>query len=161
MREAGTPLTALSAGLSYHNRGWFVDLNCNYYDRIYLAYSPSYRYGSTLAYRQQLEGNVFDNQGQLREEAVAQAKGHGGFMVDGSVGRNIRLKKGRSISINLMVTNLLNNTRIVTGGYEQSRSDYTGATSDNVRSRVYKFSRNPKKYYAFGTNGMLNLTYKF
>ena len=60
-----------------------------------------------------------------------------------------------------MVTNLLNNTRIVTGGYEQSRSDYTGATSDNVRSRVYKFSRNPKKYYAFGTNGMLNLTYKF
>ena len=161
MREAGTPLTALSAGLSYHNRGWFVDLNCNYYDRIYLAYSPSYRYGSTLNYRQQLEGNVFDNQGQLREEAVAQAKGHGGFMVDGSVGRNIRLKKGRSISINLMVTNLLNNTRIVTGGYEQSRSDYTGATSDNVRSRVYKFSRNPKKYYAFGTNGMLNLTYKF
>lgn len=161
MREAGTPLTALSAGLSFHNRGWFVDLNCNYYDRIYLSYSPSYRYASTLAYRQQVEHNVFDNEGNLREEAVAQTKGHGGFMVDGSVGRYIRLKGGRSLSINLMLTNILNNTRIATGGYEQSRSDYTGATSDNVRKRVYKFSRNPKKYYALGANGMLNVTYKF
>ena len=161
MHEAGTPLTALSAGLSYHNRGWFIDLNCNYYDRIYLSYSPCYRYESTLSYRQQLEGNVFDNQGNLIEESIEQTKGHGGFMVDGSIGRFIRMKKGRSLSINLMVTNILNNTRLVTGGFEQSRSDYTGANTDNVKNRVYKFSQNPKKYYAFGANGMLNLTYKF
>ena len=161
MHEAGTPLTALSAGLSYHNRGWFIDLDCNYYDRIYLSCSPCYRYESTLNYRQQVDGDVFDNQGNLIESAVAQSKGHGGFMLDGSIGRFLRLKKGRTLSINLMVTNILNNTRLVTGGYEQSRSDYTGANTDNVKNRVYKFSRNPKKYYAFGTNGMLNLTYKF
>ena len=56
-----------------------------------------------------------------------------------------------------MVTNILNNQHIVTGGYEQGRSDYT--SSGNVRA--YKFSRNPKKYYAYGTNGMLNIAYKF
>ena len=63
------------------------------------------------------------------------------------------------------MTNILNNTKLCTGGYEQSRSDYTVKTDgDNIlmnNQRAYKFSRNPKKYYAFGTNGMLNLTLRF
>ena len=77
-------------------------------------------------------------------------------MVDASIGRTIRMKHG-NLSINLSITNLLNNTKLCTGGYEQSRSDYTA--SGNVRA--YKFSLNPKKYYAYGTNGMINLAYKF
>ena len=85
-----------------------------------------------------------------------QDKGHGGWMMDGSIGRSIYLKHG-SLSINLMVTNILNNTHLVTGGYEQSRSDYTSTGN----SRLYHFSKNPKKYYAYGTNGMLNIAYKF
>jgi hypothetical protein len=56
-----------------------------------------------------------------------------------------------------MVSNILNNQRIVSGGYEQSRSDY----SSSGNARMYRFSKNPKKYYAFGTNGMLNIAYKF
>ena len=56
-----------------------------------------------------------------------------------------------------MFTNLLNNSRIVTGGYEQSRSDYTASGN----ARAYKFSRNPKKFYAWGTNAMLNVSYRF
>ena len=77
-------------------------------------------------------------------------------MLDASIGRSIRMKKG-SLSINFMVTNLLNNREICTGGYEQSRSDYTASGN----TRAYKFSHNPKKYYAYGINGMLNITYKF
>jgi hypothetical protein len=156
MREAGTPLTAASVILSYHSGGWYLDLNCNYYDRIYLSYSPSYRYESSLTNRQRIQGDVYDNEGNFLPGALDQSKGHGGFMVDGSIGKSIYLKHG-SLSINLMVTNILNNEKICTGGYEQSRSDYT--SSDNIRA--YRFSRNPKKYYAFGTNGMLNLAYKF
>ena len=156
MREAGTPLTAASVGLSYHASGWFIDVNCNYYDRIYLSYSPSYRYGSTLQGRQEVNGDVYDNEGNILESALAQAEGKGGFMVDASIGRTIRMKHG-NLSINLSITNLLNNTKLCTGGYEQSRSDYTA--SGNVRA--YKFSLNPKKYYAYGTNGMINLAYKF
>ncbi len=157
MRESGTPLTALSLGLSYHSGGWYIDLNGNWYDRIYLGYSPSFRYQSALENRLAATGeNMFDNDGNVLRSQLDQAEGKGGFMLDGSIGRSIRLKKG-SLSINLMVTNILNNERLCTGGYEQSRSDYTA--SGNVRA--YSFSRNPKKFYAYGTNGMLNVTYKF
>ena len=142
MRESGTPLTAAGAGFSYHQGGWFIDLNGNYYDRIYLSYSTYYRMDGPLS--------------KLNQEPSAQDKGNGGFMLDGSIGKTLRLKTGQ-LSINLMVTNILNNTRICTGGYEQSRSDVT--SSGNARS--YRFSKNPKKYYAYGTNGMINLTYRF
>lgn len=76
-------------------------------------------------------------------------------MLDGSIGKSIRLKKG-TLSFNLMVTNILNNQNIVTGGYEQSRSDYS-----NGNERTFLFSKNPKKYYVFGTNGMFQVSYRF
>jgi hypothetical protein len=143
MREDGTPLTATSIGLSYHKGGWFIDLNGNWYNRIYLSYSPYYRYQNTLS--------------KIGETTASpQDMGHGGWMFDGSIGRSIYLKHG-SLSINLMVSNIFNNERIVTGGYEQSRSDYTSSGT----ARLYRFSKNPKKYYALGTNGMLNIAYKF
>ncbi|MBQ9672415.1 MAG: TonB-dependent receptor [Prevotella sp.] len=157
MREAGTPLTALSLILSYHQGGWFIDVNGNYYDRIYLSYSPCYRYESTLKARQKAGETVMDNAGNVLMSALEQEKGHGGFMLDLSIGKSIWLKHGRSMSINLSVTNLLNNQNIVTGGYEQSRSDYTASSN----MRAYSFARNPKKYYAYGINGMLNIAYKF
>ena len=156
MRDSGTPLTAASLGLSYHSGGWYIDLSCNYYDRIYLSYSPSYRYGETLDTRHSITGDIYIDENNVNPEAVEQAKGHGGFMLDGSIGRSIYLKRGM-LSINIMVTNILNNQNLCTGGYEQSRSDYTN--SGNIRA--YRFSRNPMKFYAYGTNGMLNITYRF
>jgi hypothetical protein len=79
-------------------------------------------------------------------------------MLDASIGKSIFLKKGRSLSINLMMTNLLNNKNICTGGMEQNRLS-TSATGAEIR--LYDFQRNPKKFYAQGINGMLNVTYKF
>lgn len=74
MRESGTPLTAASLILSYHKWGWFFDLNCNYYDRIYLSYSPSYRYESTLRNRQNAGEIVTDSNGNILESALEQQK---------------------------------------------------------------------------------------
>ena len=156
MRENGTPLTAASIGLSYHAGGWFIDLTGNYYDRIYLSYSPSFRYGESLKNRQEAYGDVYAPDGSIADGILDQAEGKGGFMLDASIGKSIYLKKG-SLSINLTLTNILNNRDIVTGGYEQSRSDYT----QSGNTRTYKFSKNPMKFYAYGTNGMLNITYKF
>ena len=156
-RENGTPLTAASLGLSYHQGGWFIDLNGNWYDRIYLSSAPCFYYQNSLENRQAVYGDVYDNEGNILPDVLAQAKGHGGFMVDASIGRSIYLRKRGSLSINLMITNLLNNQNIVTGGYEQGRSDYT--SSGNVRA--YKFSNNPKIYFAYGINGMLKIEYKF
>jgi hypothetical protein len=90
-----------------------------------------------------------------------QARGEGGFMLDGSLGRNFRLKKG-SLYAGVMLANILNNTNICTGGYEQNRTDRSyNETSNTTSDKAYVFSKNPKKYYAWGINGMLNLVYKF
>ena len=72
------------------------------------------------------------------------------------------MKKGQ-LSVNLMLTNLLNNMDMVTGGYEQSRSNYSvnTTTGEVGGARIYKFDRNPKKYYTYGINGMLNIGYRF
>jgi len=153
MRESGTPLTAANIGLSFHQQGWFIDLNGNYYDRIYLGYSPYYRYASSL----KAIGAIDSNGNYI---VSPQDKGKGGFMLDASIGKTIRLKKG-SLSINLMITNLLNNQKIVTGGYEQSRSDYSVKTDGTTSDRTYRFSKNPKKYHVYGTNGMLQASYRF
>ena len=150
MREGCTPLTAGSVDLSYHAHGWFIDLIGNYYDRIYLYYTPVTRYAS-----ENLKSN---NLGEEVYNRYSQAKGDGGFMLDASIGRSIYLKKG-SLSINLMLTNILNNTNIVTGGMEQNRKDRKDINDEDMRA--YKFQNSPKKFYANGTNGMLIVTYKF
>ena len=157
MRESGTPLAAISLGLSYRIKGWYLDLTGNYYDRIYLSYSPCMRYYETLS-KADYVNNV---NGQDVINVPKQAKGNGGFMLDASIGHQFKVAK-RPLSVNLMLTNITNNQKICTGGYEQSRSDYsvnsaTGTASD----RTYKFSNNPKKFYALGINGMLNVNYRF
>ena len=151
MRESGTPLTAASLGLDYHNKGWFVTLSCNYYDRIYLSYSPYWRYAKKVA---SLPNGVNEDGSY---NVSSQDKGKGGFMLDGSIGKSIRIRKGGMLSFNLMLTNILNNEKIVTGGYEQSRSDVTNSGN----SRGYIFSKNPKKYHVYGTNGMFQVSYRF
>lgn len=157
MRESGTPLAAISLGLSYRIKGWYLDLTGNYYDRIYLSYSPCMRYYETLS----KAGYVNNVNGQDVINVPEQSKGNGGFMLDASIGHQFKVAK-RPLSVNLMLTNITNNQKICTGGYEQSRSDYsvnsaTGTASD----RTYKFSNNPKKFYALGINGMLNVNYRF
>ena len=150
MHEGCTPLTAGSIDLSYHQGGWFIDLIGNYYDRIYLYYTPVTRYAS--------ENTGADNNGNPVLNRYSQAKGKGGFMLDASIGKSYRLKTGQ-LSINLMLTNILNNTDIVTGGMEQNRKDRKAVGEDDIRA--YKFQMCPKKFYANGINGMLNVTYKF
>ncbi len=169
-RESPTTHTLGSLGLNFHKSGWFIDLNANYYDRIYLSYSPSYRYERVLKNRQSahitypeiFDAVVSEDGNSFLPEATEQTKGHGGWMVDMSIGKSVRLKKG-SLNFNLMITNLLNNQTMVTGGYEQnSRSGYTLTTTGEVNNaRIYQFSKNPKKYYAFGTNGMFQVSYRF
>ena len=145
VREASTPLLAQSLTLSYSNKGWFIDLTGNYYDHIYLSPSVYYRYDEICEH---------DNDGNAI--VPDQLEGNGGFMLDASIGKLIRLRKGQ-LSINLTLTNILNNRDICTGGYEQSRDNLTSSGN----SRGYVFSMNPKKFYAYGINGMLNITYRF
>ena len=170
MRESGTPLAVVSLGLKYSVKGWYFNLNGNYYDRIYLSYSPNMRYQSTL--RDQItnfnDGTMgyIDANGNIHpsETLTAQAKSNGGFMLDGSIGHTFRIAH-HPLNVNLTVTNITNNRKFCTGGYEQSRStNYTSKENDSNGSQVnrtYNFQKNPKKFYAQGINFMLNLNYRF
>ncbi len=157
MREGGTPLAAASIDLSYRWNFWYFDLIGNYFDKIYLYYSPITRYYNPLPDK---DG---DGVAELHDEdgrslmPESQAKGKGGFMLDASISKSFRLKKGQ-LRVNLMVSNILNNTRLCTGGMEQSRRDFD-ATGKAIRT--YKFQNSPKKFYANGINGMLQFTYLF
>lgn len=87
------------------------------------------------------------------------------FLVDVSIGKLIYLENRQSISINLTVNNLLNNTHFKTGGFQQARlpRQTRQGVSDNENSvispNVWKFPA--KYYYAWGTNFYLNIQYKF
>lgn len=163
MREGGTPLTALSLGLNYRvGRGWYFNLVGNYYDRIYLFYTPVTRFESTqqLWAKNNYNGATMDNAtGEYIYNVPDQAKGKGGFMLDASIGHTFTVAH-HPLNVNLMLTNITNNTRITTGGYEQSRMNYS-VSDQEINTRTYNFTRNPKKYYAQGINGMLNINYRF
>ena len=162
MREGNTPLTAASLGLGYHANGWFIDLYGNYYDRIYLYYSPITRYYNDFPVLKDDNGEPLkDVNGNALHDISScpdQAKGKGGVMVDASIGKSLYLSHGRRMSINLMLTNLLNNIKIVTGGMEQNRRD---KDEEGASIRTYSFQESPKKFYANGINGMLIITYNF
>jgi hypothetical protein len=151
MREGGTPLTAFSLDLSYHKNFWFIDLIGNYYDNIYMYFAPISRRMSEVP--KVLVGGVQTYQ------SIAQSEGKGGFMLDASIGKTFRLKQGRRIGFNLMVTNLLNNINICTGGMEQNRLDTK--QEEERTNNPYRFQQSPRRFYANGINGMLMVNYYF
>lgn len=99
------------------------------------------------------------------QESLAATNPLNRFIIDASVGKLIYLKNRQSLSINLSVTNLTNNTHFKTGGYQQARlpRQTRQGVSDNENSVIspnaWKFPS--KYYYAWGANFFLSLTYKF
>lgn len=158
MRANGTPLAAAGIGLNYRIKRWYLGLNGNYYDRIYLSYSTNMRYEKNLQNAGRYHAGEYD--------VPEQAKGNGGFMLDASIGRQFFVWH-HPLSVNLQLCNLTNRRNITTGGYEQSRSNYsvteTESTGTDVttKPRTYNFEKNAKKFYAQGFNFLLNLNYRF
>ena len=151
MREGSTPLTAGSIDLSYHAHRWYIDLIGNYYDNIYMYFAPISRRETEVPKTVVNNERVYDSPDQ--------SKGDGGFMLDASIGRQFRLGHGRRIGFNLMVTNLLNNIKICTGGMEQNRLDTK--QEEERTNNAYRFQQSPRKFYANGINGMLMINYYF
>ena len=154
MRVGGTPLSAYSLGLNYNIGGWFLGLNGNYYDRTYIDFSTYTRLGSVVKTETGVDGN---GNTITTTNIPSQEKFKGGFMLDASIGKFLRFRNGHSLSINLTVNNILNNTKLRTGGYEQNRDD----RYEDGDLRTYVFSKNSKYFYALGFNAFLNLGYRF
>lgn len=154
MHGNGTPLSAYSLGLDYSINGWFFNLTGNYYHRVYIDFSSYRRLESVL---QQVGGIGVDGNGNKVVNVPSQERFDGGFMLDASIGKFIRLRNGKSLSLNLNLTNITNNTDLRTGGFEQNRGDL----KQDGTERSYKFSKNSKYFYAFPFNAFLNIGYRF
>lgn len=187
MHVSGTPLTALSFGANYNINNWYLELDINYYDRNYLGFSTYRRMGYVLDQTNKKTANIdasgveyfdmtekelasFEEEGGVlyyTNGAIAkvyspkQEKLNGGFMIDASIGKFIRLNKGRAMSINLSLQNINNNRNMQTGGFEQNRSDFYANGDERGNAKTYKFSANPKYYYANPFNAFLNINYRF
>lgn len=179
MRVSGTPLTAVNVGVNYNIKGWYLGLDLNYYDRVYVGFSQYRRLSNvmaeyvatgvdadgTLVYDNvdvdmlDTEGGIlYDQQGNIvKTYSPKQEKFDGGFMLDASIGKSISLRHGRNLNINLSFNNILNNTNLRTGGYEQNRDD----NYSTGEARPYKFSKNSKYYYANAFNFFLNIGFRF
>ena len=99
------------------------------------------------------------------QESLAATNPLNRFIIDLSVGKLIYLPKRQSVSINLSVTNVTNNTHFKTGGYQQARlprgvlqreKDYHNSV---ITANAWKYPS--KYYYAWGVNFFLSVTYKF
>ena len=151
VRADGTPLTAVSLGVDYNISGWYLSANVNYYDRIYVDASKYARLAGVVG------DPVIDAEGNEVLDIPTQYKGKGGFMVDASIGKSINLRGGKKLNLNLSLNNILNNTNMITGGYEQNRDD----NYSDCSARTYKFSKNPYLYYANAFNFYLNIGFRF
>ncbi len=140
-RVDGTPQTALSFGAEYRApKNWWLAADFNYFDNAYLSFNPARR--TSLA----VEGLDLDS--DLADQILSQEKFPSSYTVN--------LKAGKSwylgdyyVSLFAVVNNVLDDTDIKTGGYEQLRFDYENKD-------VNKYPAN--YFYMYGRTYMLILT---
>jgi len=121
LRVSGSPQSAYSLGLEYRSpHYWFLNVNANYFDNIYLDIGPDRRTLATL--------DAIDKDSPLWNTILSQKKFDGQFTVDISAGWSWKLnnkfpslKKNTFLVFNIGVTNVLDNNNLVIGGYEQPR----------------------------------------
>ena len=150
-RVPSTPQEAYSLGLTYRSpKFWFVSLTGNYFRQSYLAINPIRRTEAAL------KDSVFKGEGY--NAIFDQIKFDDQFTVDFFGSYSWKLPKSLSIAhkntfliFNAGINNLLNNKKIITGGYEQLRFDKEDGPG--------KFP--PKLYYAYGVNYFLSASIRF
>jgi len=146
----GSPQLASNIGLKFNKNYWFVDLNANYYDKIWLDFNPQRRTSTAVSMlgKGDPKIDVITEQQQL----------DGGFTLDASIGKSIRIKS-YFINLNFSVSNLLDNQKLISGGYEQNRIDYTSSLFITQVEDPNKFP--PKYYYAYGRTYFFNIGFRF
>ncbi len=148
---AGTPQLATSFGINYRApQFWFVNVNFNYYDWMWLSFNPARRTESAV--------DLVDAGSENFRNIVDQERLKGQFTMDLSVGYSWLLnnqfknmKKRYFLVFNASVSNVTNNKSLITGGYEQLRFDYNEKNTN-------KFP--PRYYYAFGTTYYISVAFR-
>ena len=77
------------------------------------------------------------------------------FLLNLSIGKSFYIQRKYQLGFSFNAKNLLNNTNVKTGGYEQTRMVDNTAS----KSRYYRFDA--KYFYMAGMNCMLNIYFRF
>lgn len=149
LHVANGPQAAYSVGLGYRTSNyWFFNLNFSYFDKIYIDPTPVRRIDEAVDY--------VEKDSQLWVDILSQERMKGQFVMDASIGKSLRLKdkkdKSHYLNFNVNVGNLTHNTKFVTGGFEQSRFDFTD--KDLTRFQT-------KYFYSYGLNFFAGVSYRF
>ncbi|MFL9483377.1 TonB-dependent receptor [Chitinophagaceae bacterium LWZ2-11] len=144
-----TPQEAYSTGFTYRSpKYWFISITGNYFDMMWMSLNPLRRTASAVS--------GVDKSSELYHEIIDQTKNPAQYTVDLFSGYSIRINrrhsKSKFLSFTASANNLLNNTQLISGNYEQLRFD--AATKD-----VNKFP--PKSYYAYGRTFFISTAFRF
>ncbi len=140
---AGSPQAAATIGLKFNHKYWWVNINANYFDKIYCDLNPERR--TTFA-----RGTLaVDDPAYIAMASQTRLKGQ--FTLDASISKSWRIKN-YTIGFNVSVTNITNNKNLITTAWEQYRYDYTTYNENKFQN---------KYYYAFGTTFYAGLNFQF
>ncbi len=146
----GTPQEAYTFSINWAApKMWFFELSATYMNKAYVDLSPI-RHESINNLWSMAETE--EELKALQRQITTQEKLNDAFVLGASIGHVIYLSRRHSLNINLNLDNILNNTKIMTGGYQQGRFDY----------KTFSTSKYPNKYYfAQGFKMYLNIGFKF
>ncbi|MDD2961144.1 MAG: TonB-dependent receptor [Muribaculaceae bacterium] len=146
----GTPQQAYNVGIDYAApNNWFFNINASWMGDAYVDISPVRHEAMPNLWK------ICESQEQLEAVTSAittQERLNDAFVLNLSIGKLIYLNRKTSMNLNLNIDNLLDNRKIMTGGYQQGRFDYTN----------FSTSKYPNKYYyAQGIKVFVNVGIRF
>ncbi len=146
------PQNAYSLGLNYRSKKyWYANINGNYFDRNYVSVNPDRRTAEAVG--------LLDPLSDPYRTILVQEQLPAFYTIDLFFGKSFllsrffkRIPRNTFLYLNIGVNNILNNTSIQTGGFEQLRFDFSEKDPE-------KF---PVKYfYGYGANYFINISLKY
>ena len=144
-----TPQLAVSLGLNWNWNYWFVDADIDYFGHSYLSMNPLYRTDYATAGPDR-EVTPFEVAYMCEQEKFDPQ-----WLLNFSVGKSWYIQRKYQLGFSLNAKNLLNNTWVKTGGYEQTRIVKNSVS----KAMFYRFDS--KYFYMSGFNYMLNIYFRF
>lgn len=142
----GTPQQAYGLAVNYAApKNWFFEVNANYFCDGYVDLAPTRH--EALPGLWKFCTTVEEYEQRLAEFA-AQDKLKDAFVMNLSIGKLIYTKFG-ALNFNLSINNLLNNRNIQTGGFQESKLDYTNYSLSKFPNRYY-YAQGIRVFFNFG-----------
>lgn len=147
----GTPQQVYGLALNYAIKNWFFELNGNYLRDGYVDLAPTRHESEYISSVVARYATSDASAKEIAAQYTAQEKLKEGYYLNLSIGKLIYTKFG-ALNFNLSINNLTNNRKLQTGGYQESKLDYT----------TFNLNKFPNKYYyAQGIRVFFNFGIRF